>query len=61
MNPELRRVARAVASRRAAEHEYRAALQAARDSGASLAEIARAAGVTRSAIAQLTRPPQARS
>ena len=52
----LRRVSRAARYKRAAELEYLAALRAAREAGASYAEIARAAGATRQSVRQtLTR------
>jgi len=46
-------VRRAVATKRRAEHRYRAALLHALEAGFSYAEIARVAGVSRQAVRQL--------
>lgn len=54
---ELRRVRRAVRARRAAELEYRASLQAARDAGFSLSQVAAPAELTRAGVRKLTEPP----
>lgn len=50
---DLRRVTRAAAARDSASREYREALRAARDSGATLEQLARAGGTTRQAVSQL--------
>jgi len=50
----LARVKRAAAARRRAEHEYRAALLAARAAGYSLAQVGEAAGITRQGVRKLT-------
>jgi hypothetical protein len=53
----LARVKRAADLRRRADEEYRASLQAARDSGLSAGDIAKPAGVTRQAVLKLTSAP----